>query len=101
MTKPSQMNKGDMFLYIPNYEGGTPEVYIKVETTKVQGREATIFVKNSALVRHLTSNYELAPYDNWAIGDTYYETMVKQGAFRPIDSIDEANEICPDFRVDF
>lgn len=101
MTKPSEMNKGDMFLYLPTYENGIPEVFVKVENSVVRGVNCTIFVKNSALIRHLVYDYELAPWDNWAIGDKYYETKVGEGVFIPIDDIREVEKYCPDFKLDF
>lgn len=101
--KASEMNKGDMFLYKGNpLCGGKPEVYVKTHdgTTDVQGIEASVFIKNSALVRTLTSNYTPDFTDQWALGDQYFARKVEEGEFIPINDIREASGICPDFLMD-
>lgn len=95
------MQKGDMFFRNPKDKDFIkPEVYVKMENAEVQGRQASIFIKNSALVKICTGNYEPYPSDRWAITDEYYDEMVKDGYAIPISDIKEVEKICPEYKID-
>ena len=95
MKQFSDFQKGDMFFFNPldlNYM--KPEVYVMLEEGIVQGYPAKVFIKNSALVKHLVSNYEPSPFDNWAFTEGYFSRMMEEGHIVPIDDLREAEDLC-------
>ncbi len=100
MKQFSDFKKGDMFFFNPlDKDWMKPEVYVMMDEGVVQGFEAKTFIKNSALVKHLISNYQPCPSDIWAISDTYYKNMSEAGHFIPIDDLREAEDICEKFNL--
>jgi hypothetical protein len=100
MKKLSEYQKGDMFFFNPlHMDFMKPDVYVMMEEGIVQGREAKTFIKNSALVKHLISNYTPWPSDLWAFTDSYFEKLVEQGHIIPIDDLREADELCEKFNL--
>lgn len=97
IIKPSEMEVGAMFICTFKEK---PEVYVKTGEGEVQGVKATIFIKNSALVKHLISNYEPSCFDQWAMRDDYYVKSVESGAFIPISDIKEVAKYYPDYKMD-
>lgn len=98
MKQFSNFKKGDMFFFNPlDKDWMKPEVYVMMDEGIVQGREAKTFIKNSALVKHLISNYQPYPSDIWAFTDGYFEKMVEQGHITPIEDLREAEDICEKF----
>lgn len=88
MKQFSDFKKGDMFFFNPlDKDWMKPEVYVMMDEGIVQGFEAKTFIKNSALVKHLISNYQPYPSDIWAITDAYYKNM------------SEAEDICEKFNL--
>ena len=76
-----------------------PEVYVMLREGKVQGYDAKTFIKNSALVKHLISNYEPWPSDLWAFTDVYFNQLVEAGHIIPIDDLREADDLCEKFNL--
>ena len=76
-----------------------PEVYVMIEEGIVQGYEAKTFIKNSALVKHLISNYTPYPSDLWAFTDGYFNHLAELGHIIPIDTLREADELCEKFNL--
>jgi predicted patatin/cPLA2 family phospholipase len=72
---------------------------VMMEEGIVQGREAKTFIKNSALVKHLISNYTPWQSDLWAFTDSYFDKLVEQGHIIPIDDLREADELCEKFNL--
>lgn len=98
MKQFSEFKKGDMFFFNPlDKDYMKPEVYVMLDEGIVQDAEAKTFIKNSALVKHLISNYQPYPSDLWAITDTYYERMSEGGYIVPIEDLREAEDICNKF----
>jgi len=94
MKRFSDFKKGDMFFFNPlDKDWMKPEVYVMMEEGIVQGFEAKTFIKNSALVKHLISNYQPYPSDIWAITDAYYKNMSEAGHFIPIEDLRETEDI--------
>lgn len=96
--KASEMKKGDMFLFVPKGMARCymePDIFVKMhdDTIVVQGVEASRFIRNSALVATLISNYEPAIDDCWAISDRFFNGQVEEGVIRPIGDIREAEAI--------
>ena len=87
--KASQLRQGAMFFH-PDF----PEVYIKVKNQVVQGRDASVFVKNSALARFGTFGTPLGISDYWTITDEYYESRKAMGKIIEVSDLTEAEEIC-------
>ena len=100
MKQFSDFKKGDMFFFNPlDKDWMKPEVYVMMDEGVVQGFEAKTFIKNSALVKHLISNYQPCPSDIWAITDAYYKNMSEAGHFTPIEDLREAEDICEKFNL--
>lgn len=100
MKQFSDFKKGDMFFFNPlDKDWMKPEVYVMMDEGVVQGFEAKTFIKNSALVKHLISNYQPYPSDIWAITDAYYKNMSETGHFIPIEDLREAEDICEKFSL--
>lgn len=100
MKQFSDFKKGDMFFFNPLDKGYMePEVYVMMDEDIVQGFEAKTFIKNSALIKHLISNYQPYPSDVWAITDTYYKKMCESGHITPIEDLREAEDICEKFNL--
>lgn len=101
----SEMKKGDMFLFIPQ---GMARCYMKAEvfvkmhddTVNVQGYDASRFIKNSALVKHLISNYEPMPSDCWALTDKFFNGQVEEKCIFPISDLREVDAICQEQGVE-
>jgi hypothetical protein len=97
MKKPSEMQRGDMFLQLPNPLIGTEaKVFVKLEDAEGY----TIFINNNALVKVCIGNYEPSFLDQWGISDGFYERMVEKGEFVPISDIGEVENYCPGFTID-
>lgn len=96
------MKKGDMFLYISKTIGVEPDIFVKMhdDTIEVQGIETSRFIRNSALVATLISNYEPALNDCWAISDRFFNEQLANGSFRPISDIREAEAIVADLGME-
>jgi len=100
MKQFSDFKKGDMFFFNPlDKDWMKPGVYVMMEEGIVQGFEAKTFIKNSALVKHLISNYQPYPSDIWAITDAFYGRMSEAGHFIPIEDLREADDICNKFNL--
>ena len=100
MKKFNEFQQGDMFFFNPlDKYWMKPEVYVMLEEGIVQGYPAKTFIKNSAPVNHLISNYEPYPSDNWAFTEGYFNQMVEVGHIVPIDDLREADELCEKFNL--
>ena len=98
MKRFSDFKKGDMFFFNSlNLDFMQPEVYVMVDESIVQDTNTKSFIENSALVKHLISNYEPSTSDIWAITERYFNSMQDKGHFIPIDDIREAEDICEKF----
>lgn len=98
MKQFSDFKKGDMFFFNPlDKDYMKPEVYVMMDEGIVQGVEAKSFIKNSALVQHIISNYQPNQSDVWVITDAYYKKMSEAGHFIPIEDLREAEDICEKF----
>jgi len=96
----SDFNKGDMFFFNPlNLDFMKPEVYVMMDEGDVQDVNAKSFIVNSALVKHLTSNYEPSTSDIWAMSEKYFSSMQDKGHFIPIDDLREVEDICRKFNL--
>ena len=94
--KKSNIAIGQMFIYhsfpFPhsNTENET-QVWVKV----VDEGERSIFVNNQALVRvSIKAQRNLHCTDKWSISDEYYDRMVREGRFVPLDDLRKTDDIC-------
>ena len=99
------MKNGDMFLFIPQgveREYMSTEIYVKMhdDTVNVQGCDASRFIKNSALVKTLISNYGTAPRDIWSFTDKFFNELMEANYIFPIKDLQEAEAICKERGVD-
>lgn len=100
MKKFNEFQRGDMFFFNPlDKDWMKPEVYVMLEEGIVQGYPAKVFIKNSALVKHLISNYEPYPSDTWAFTEAYFGNMEEIGHIIPIDDLREADELCDKYNL--
>ena len=100
MKKFNEYQKGDMFFFNPlHMKFMKPDVYVMMEEGTVQGYSAKTFIRNSALVEHLISNYTPCPSDLWAFTEGYFEKLAEQGHIIPIDDLREAEELCEKFNL--
>lgn len=100
-----------MFLHFDDSYMEKPRVWVKI-ANKVFGnhygedkKEISVFVDNDVLVKFAVSNYQPSLTDKWSITDGYYNKMVGEGRFVPVDDLRKTDDICkqmgwPKYEID-
>lgn len=90
--KASEMQSGDMLLIL-NEIDNSARVWVKVRNDKVQGVDASVFVKNDELVKSQINNTEIPIMAFWAISDRYFDRLVAEELAYPVIDLKDAEAI--------
>ena len=102
----SNIAQGQMFLHFDDSYMEKPRVWVKI-ANKVFNLSIAAPKKedNDVLVKFAVSNYQPSLTDKWSITDGYYNKMVGEGRFVPVDDLRKTDDICkqmgwPKYEID-
>ena len=97
----SNIANGQMFIHFTPTYMDRPRVWVKVKGRILGGHygedkeEVSLFVDNGAMVKAaINPAYEIGLGEKWSVTDGYYNRMVTEGEFVPIDDLREVEGIC-------
>jgi len=107
----SNIPNGQMFIQFPKpipelQDNPEPKVWVKVASETIDGEEVSLFADNNAVARIAAGSLKkFGIRDRWYITDKYYNANVENGAFVPIDDLNEVDGIClergyPKYEID-
>ena len=110
--RKSGIPEGQMFIHFNPTYMDRPRVWVKVGNQRFGNfrgedkEEVSLFVNNDAMVKAaINPAYEPDLAEKWSVTDGYYNRMVAEGEFVPIDDLKKVDGIClrlgwPDYTLD-